>query len=335
MKRKFISLLILSLVVLVVLFGIAFAAQQTGKKNGYSLATAGQASAYNVIGHAIADVVSSANNFALTAETTGGSIQNIELMAKDHNMLALVQNDVLHWASMGEMMFKGKRNSRLRLLASLYDEPLFLVARKAANIKSPADLKGKRICVGTEGSGNEAESIVVLDIAGLDLNKDFPGHDVNKDFRHLHGTYPTMAKLLNEGKVDACFVMGNSNFQNLRKACANTPLEIVNFPTAMLDKLTAKYPCFWYHIIPANTYDNDDMVQTPCVMAMLVADYQLPDEVVTGILTALFDKANLEKVKATNESASRISLEDACLALSVPYHPAAVKFYTDKGKLIK
>ena len=38
------------------------------------------------------------------------------------------------------------------------------------------------------------------------------------------------------------------------------------------------------------------MVQTPCVMAMLVADYQLPDEVVTGILTALFDKTNLEKV---------------------------------------
>lgn len=327
MKKKFYFSLVLSLLVAFLLsLSVAFAMQKTNKKGGYTLATAGQASAYNIIGNAIANVVTSTNNFALTAETTGGSIQNIDLMTKDHNVLALVQNDVLHWATMGEMMFVGKKNSRFRLLACLYDEPLFLVARKVANIKSPADLKGKRICVGTKGSGNEAESIVVLDIAGFDLNKDFPKHE--------NGTYPTMAKLLNEGKVDACFVMGNANLKNLRAACANTPLDIVNFPTEMLDRLTGKYPCFWYHIIPANTYDNDNAIQTLCVMAMLVADYQVPDEVVTGVLTALFDKSNLENIKKVNDSAKRISLEDAYLALSVPYHQAAIKFYKDKG-LIK
>lgn len=302
---------------------IAFAMLQTSKQSNYSLATAAQASAYNALGNAIVNAVNSANKISLTASITGGSIQNIELMTKDRNVIALVQNDVLHWATMGEMMFKGRKNSRLRLLACLYDEPLFLVTRKAAKINSPSDLKGHSLCIGTEGSGNEAESIVVLDIAGLDIDKDFP--------RHIHGTYTTMAKLLNEGKIDACFVMGIGNFQNLRKACAKTPLEIVNFPTTMLDKLTAKYPCFWYHIIPANAYDNDNTVQTPCVMAMLAADYQVPDDVVTNILTAIFDKTNLENIRKTNASTKSISLEDAYLTLSVPYHQAAIKFYMNKG----
>ena len=319
MKSKF--LIVMLVLSLSLSCGVAMATPSANQ--GYSLATASRGSAYNIIGQKLVDMVKATSGIPIVASTTDGSLDNVAIMSKNINVLALVQNDVLHWAFQGEMMFKGKKNSRLRLLACLYDEPVFLVARKSANIKSPKDLKGHSICIGLEGSGPEAESIIVLDIIGYNLDKDFP--------HHIHGSYATMAKLLNEGKIDACFVTGNANLQNIRAACANTPLDIVNFPTEMLDNLSAKYPCFWYHIVPANTFDNDNLVQTPCVMAMLASDYALPDEVVNGVLTALFDKANLQKLQSLNSSAAKISLDGAYMALSVPYHRAAINFFKANG----
>ena len=62
---------------------------------------------------------------------------------------------------------------------------------------------------------------------------------------------------------------------------------------------------------------------------MLVCDAQLSDEVVYQFTKALWDNiADLHKVHA---KAKLITLETALDGVSVPVHPGAAKFYTEKG----
>ena len=64
-------------------------------------------------------------------------------------------------------------------------------------------------------------------------------------------------------------------------------------------------------------------------MAMIVCDGDLPDEVIHTFTKALWDNiADLHKVHA---KAKLITLETALDGVSVPVHPGAAKFYTEKG----
>ena len=61
----------------------------------------------------------------------------------------LAQSDVIAAAVKGEGPFKTKgKQSHVRVIASLFSEDVHLVVREKANIKSVADLKGKRVSFG-------------------------------------------------------------------------------------------------------------------------------------------------------------------------------------------
>ena len=61
----------------------------------------------------------------------------------------LAQSDVVAAAVKGEGPFKSKgKQSHVRVIASLFSEDVHLVVADKANIKSVADLKGKRVSLG-------------------------------------------------------------------------------------------------------------------------------------------------------------------------------------------
>ena len=119
-----------------------------------TLATGGTTGTYYAVGGVMSTVLNKKlTKSSLTVTSTGASKANIQLLSDGEANLAIVQNDVMHYAATGTDLFEaeGKYES-FSSVCGMYDETVQLVTTNA-NIKSVKDLKGKTVCVGDAGSG--------------------------------------------------------------------------------------------------------------------------------------------------------------------------------------
>jgi hypothetical protein len=107
---------------------------------------------YFRFGQDIANVTQQAGLTILVKESEG-SIDNIRRLTSSENAaLGIVQSDVLGFLSRSADPQVHQIAAKLRLIFPFYNEEVHLFARK--DIQRFADLAGKRVVVGTEGSGN-------------------------------------------------------------------------------------------------------------------------------------------------------------------------------------
>lgn len=122
----------------------AFASLGTGAINGV----------YYPVGGAICAIVNqdlSATGVRCSLETTPGSVYNVDALRSGELEFAIVQSDVAFEAFNGKGAYANKPDPELRSVLALHPELVTIVAR--AGVKDVADLAGKRIYVGPEGSG--------------------------------------------------------------------------------------------------------------------------------------------------------------------------------------
>lgn len=115
------------------------------------------------------------NDIAVTAKGAGlniavkesaGSIDNIKRLDSTENAaLGIVQSDVLGYLSRSDNPDMRPLAGRLRLIFPFYNEEVHLFARK--DIQRFADLQGKRLVVGEQGSGSWLTSLNLLQITGI------------------------------------------------------------------------------------------------------------------------------------------------------------------------
>ena len=93
----------------------------------------------------------------------------------------------------------------------------------------------------------------------------------------------------------------------------------------------AKYgPVYRAFDLPAGTYAGfDEPIPGIGIGNIIFVNASMPEEQVYSILTTIFD--NLEEVKQVHPEAQNLSLETAAVGSSIPFHPGAVRFYTEKG----
>src|SRR5436190_1973333 len=112
-----------------------------------TLGTATPGGGFPVYGAAFADMVN-AQDPALKIETrnTKGSAENVPLLEAGKLDIALVAGDYASSAL-------AKPGTRVRIVAAMYSSPGMFVVRGDSPVKSIADLKGKSVALGTQGSG--------------------------------------------------------------------------------------------------------------------------------------------------------------------------------------
>ena len=111
------------------------------------LGTATPGGGFPVYGAAFADAVN-AGEPKLRVETrnTKGSSENVPLLEEGKVDLALVAGDYASGAL-------AKPGTRLRIITAMYGSPGMFVVRGDSPVKTIADLKGKPVVLGTQGSG--------------------------------------------------------------------------------------------------------------------------------------------------------------------------------------
>ena len=133
-----------------------------------NIATGGTAGTYYPLGGAIADILNkNIPGCNASAQATGASIANINMLQQGQVDIAFIQNDNAYYAVNGTEMFKDKKVTNLYGLATLYPETVQIVTLAETGITDLSQVKGKRVAVGAPGSGTEANARQILGAYGV------------------------------------------------------------------------------------------------------------------------------------------------------------------------
>src|SRR5687768_3921590 len=176
---------------------LAFAA--CAHAQNISIATGGTGGVYYPLGGGLGAVLSKAiPGMTATAEVTGGSVANMQLIGTGKPYIAFTQSDAAIDALKGQDKFAGKPIP-VRTLAVLYPNRMHVVSIEGTGVTRIGDLKGKRVSTGSGGSATEVFAFRVIEAAGLDKDKDMK--------RERLGVAESV-NALKDRKIDAFFWVG-------------------------------------------------------------------------------------------------------------------------------
>ena len=258
-----------------------------------------------------------------TAEVTGGSVDNLKLVATGKPYLAFTMADAALDALKGQDKFKG-RKVPLKTLMVLYPNRMHVVSIEGTGVTKMAELKGKRVSTGSPGSATEVMAFRVIEAAGLDKDKDME--------RERLGVAESV-NAIKDGKIDAFFWVGGLPTAAVTDL-ANTPGTTIRMidHADVVPKMNAKYGDLYVQdTIGKSVYkgmaaDN----QQATVWNILVAHETMDDKTAYDIVKTIFDKQS--DLIAVHKEAASFKLENQkTSATPVPYHPGAIKYFAEKG----
>ena len=302
------------------LFSGSVVAQQTN----IAIATGGTGGVYYPLGGGMANVLSKhVPGIAATARVTGGSVDNLKLIGSQQSEVGLVMADAALDALKGEDKFKGGPVD-VRTLMVLYPNRMHVVSIEGTGIEKMSDLKGKRISTGSPGSATEVMAFRVIEAAGLDKDK---------DMRRERLGVAESVNALKDRKIDAFFWVGGLPTAAVTDLGATPGVKIKMIDHSdVVEKMNAKYgPLYTGGVIPAKTYpgqDKDNKISV--VQNILVSNAKMPDQVAYDIVKTFIEKR--DELIAVHREADSLALENQVTKnSSVPWHPGAVKYITERG----
>lgn len=255
-----------------------------------------------------------------SAESSGASVANANLIANKDADLAILQNDIANYAYYGMLMFKKPIKNMLGM-ATLYPETCQIQVRKGAGIKSVADLKGKRVSIGPLGSGTEQNAKQILEAYGLTV----------KDLAKVEQlSSKESADFMKDRRIDAAFYTVGVGAAVLTDTALMTPCDIVRIDDAHIKNLQKKYPFYAKDVVKAGSYKGlDSDAPTVAVMAMLVTRKGLKKKLVYDVTKAIF--THLDRLHSAHAKLKAVTVESALDGMSIPLHPGAEQFFKEKG----
>ena len=324
MKKR--NLIIATIVTAAIITSLAAGPLQAAKRRYVSIAAGWVTGAYFPMAGAISRIAwkhLKEKGIKVTAESSGASVANAKLIGAGDTDFAILQNDIASYAYNGKKGMFDEPIKKLLGVCTLFPEHVQVVARKDANIKSIADLKGKKVAIGPVGSGTSENAVQLLEAWGLTTE------DLAKAEQL---TASQSADYLKDGRLDAAFFTVAVGAAVIMDTALMVPIDIVPLEGPNVDKLIEKYPFYAKQTVAGGTYKgNDGDVPTVSVMAMLAASADLEKDLVYDIIAAVY--SDLPQLKKAHAKFKDISMEKGLIGMGIPLHPGAKQYFKDKGVL--
>ena len=305
--------------------GLAMAAPAMAADQFVSIGTGGVTGVYYPTGGAICRLVNKGrkkHHIRCSAESTGGSIFNINTIRAGELQFGVAQSDWQYHAYNGTSKFKDKGPfKKLRAVFSVHAEPVTIIARADANIKTILDLKGKRVNIGNPGSGTRGTWEVIEKALGWKRS----------DLALAAGMKSAeTASALCDGKIDAYFWLVGHPSALTQESIASCAANLVDGTAPAINKLVAATPYYRPAKIPAGMYNNKADIPTWGVGATFVTSADVPETVVYEVVKSVFE--NIDQFRKLHPAFRHLDpkamIKDG---LSAPLHAGAVKYYKEKG----
>jgi TRAP transporter TAXI family solute receptor len=304
----------------------------------FRIGTGGVAGTYYPIGGLIADIISSppgarpcerggscgVPGLVAIAQSSNGSVANVDAIQSGELESGFVQSDIAFWAYTGTGIFEGKgKADNLRAIASLFAESIHIVTRKAADIRSVRDLRGKRVSLDEPGSGTLVDARIILEAFGLSEA------DIEPEYIKPS---PALTKMRNN-QLDAYIIVAGYPTGSVEELASSIGCGLVPIEGPEVEALLRKYPFFVKDLIPAGTYEGIGATPTLSVGAQWMVDARVDQDLVYGITKALWNPTARQLLDNGHTKGKSITLATALDGIAVPLHPGAERYYREVGLL--
>ena len=280
--------------------------------------TGGTAGTYYAYGNVLAQYVAGNSDVAMTAVAGNGSADNIDKLDMEVAQLGFVQNDVAYYAFNGIRIYEGDPVNSFTAIAALYTETVQLITCNP-EIKSVADLKGKNVSIGSQGSGVYFNAIDFLNAYDM----------TEADITPTYQSFADSAEALKDGKIDAAFVVAGAPTPAVTDLCTTKGAYLIGLDDEHVEKLQEISGAYAKSIIPAGTYEGiDEDVVTVGIKATIIANEDVTeDEAYTSVSTIFEGK---DAITESHAKGAELDLEYASTC-GLPYPPGAAKYFAEKG----
>ncbi|MEU2285576.1 TAXI family TRAP transporter solute-binding subunit [Streptomyces sp. NPDC013178] len=250
--------------------------------------------------------------------TSNGSQENVARVAEGRADFTIAAADAV---ATYEEQHRGAA-ARLRGVARLYDDYVQLVVPRDSDVRSVADLKGKKVATGLPRSGVRLIADRVLKAAGLDPAKDITAVSEGID---------TGPERLKRGKIDAFFWSGGVPTAGLEKLADSFTFRFVPIDAELVARMHEQDDATGYYRatnMPESAYptiQNGSAVPTIAVSNLLMTRTDMNPRL-TEWLTRTVIKSR-DGIGAHVHSAQLVDLRTAIYTDPLPLHEGARRYY--------
>ena len=279
-----------------------------------AIATGGPAGLYYPFGGAMASLWSEVlPGVNAKAEVTGGSVTNVIQVARRESDLGIAMADVVSSAYAGTDKFS--EPLPLRVLFTAYPNIVHLLSLRDSGITSIADLAGKRVALGAQGSGTSVAAINVLTGLGLSLDDIAP--------RYL--SFGETTSGLKDGTLDAGFVVGGLGIAAVTELAVTRDLEIIALNDAEIEQLTEQFPAYAGYDIPGGTYNGvNESRQALGIWSAVVVHESMPEELAFSLACTVY--RNHARLLAISPVVKDMTLANIHRLSAVPLHSGTQRY---------
>jgi TRAP transporter TAXI family solute receptor len=262
----------------------------------------------------------------LVVTTTDASIHNAEQLDRGELEFGFMASNWIGRAKNAVAPFT--RSIDLRMVAPANAGPMCFVKLASSPIQSVADFKGKRIAIGTKGSGMEQHIHTIFGVLGISFDS----------FTPVHLGFAEGADALIGGQIDVQFHPPIPN-KVLTDLSQRADIRVVPFAPGQLDKVMAQVPFYRPVVMEKNVFRGvaEDVTQVG-VINVLVTHERIADTIVHNMAAAI--AGNLDTLPQMNPlfkglrnlfEPLRIQGAAAFEFGGVALHPGAQKAYQESG----
>jgi TRAP transporter TAXI family solute receptor len=247
-----------------------------------------------------------------------GSQDNVRRVATGEADFSIAAADAVQtYIERGE-----KGAEHLRGCARLYDDYVHLVVPKHSKVHSVADLRGKKVAVGPDGSGVRLIADRVLNAAGL---------DPRTDIVPLPDGIKTMPDKLESDQIQAFFWSGGLPTSAVTTLSDRFPVRLIPIKGKVVKALQAQGSAAGHYraaVMPATAYpkaESGDPVPTVAVANLLITRDDMDEDLTEALTRTVIDSRDSigEKVHA----AQRVDLRTAIYTDPLELHEGAKRYY--------
>jgi TRAP transporter TAXI family solute receptor len=304
------------------IIAVSMAAAQQPKQ--LSIATGGTGGVYYPLGGGFGNILGKElPGVTATAQVTGGSVANLQLIGSGKADVAFTQVDAA-WDAVNGLDKFASGKLPIRALAVMYPNYMHAVTVEGTGIGKIEDLKGKRVSTGSPGSATEVFAFRVLEAAGIDKDKDIK--------RERLGVAES-ANALKDRKIEAFFfVVGlpTSSITDLATT-PNTKVKLLDHDQ-YLGKMVERYGNIYASaVIPKATYAGMDAdAKGVSVWNIMAVNANMDEKLAYDLTRIMFEKR--EDLALVHKEALNIKTEwQTQDRAGIAWHPGALKYFKEKG----
>lgn len=283
-----------------------------------TIATGGPGGVFYPLASALSQAYADQLPSLATRLMIGGSSASVEAVHKGTAQIGFTQADIAYIAYSRGPHRGARPYTDLRAVALLWSNTAQLVVPRNSSIRSVEDLRGRRVAVGTVGSGTEGLARIILTAYGLSYQ------DIRPAFLSFRDT---IAKI-RSGEVDAAFAVAGIPTPAVLELNQRPGVRLVPIESGRINAVRAEYPFLRPIVLARGTYKG----QTADVPAVGVDDVLICrsdlDADYVYLLTKWFFDA-LPRLARDIPAAGEIEI-DRAPATPIPLHPGAARYYRER-----